>query len=404
MMMTTPPRVLAVGGPPFRHEVAEALDLPAEIVHWVPSVGAAEKQLVESGNIAMMVISPEMDERDCLHIAEFTNKTSPVTAVVVVRHTSPNGLLPAFVRAGVRDVVDVSAGQDDLRDALGRAMKWAQSLRGTTPEVDTNEKLGKIITVFSSKGGTGKTFVSTSLALAISRHIKADVALIDLDFGMGDVFSYFGSEPKRPLEDLNSPNAVISQETLHRVGTQLDEHLWAYGNPADPTLEGVPAEGVSKIIRAMQMHFEVVVIDGPAEYSDQVLAAFDASDMVCIVAGLDVVGVRHLAKAMETLSSIGIAKNRMRVIVNRADSKVGLSVADVEKVTGIKVNGGIPSSRLVPTALNKGTPVLLDEPGSEVSKSINQIAQQITASLLKRPAAVAGDESHKKRRLFSRTR
>jgi pilus assembly protein CpaE len=160
---------------------------------------------------------------------------------------------------------------------------------------------------------------------------------------------------------------------------------------------------MGKILRAMQMHFDLIVIDGPAEYSDQVLAAFDASDLVTIIAGLDVVGIRHLAKAMETLTSIGIPKNKLRVIVNRADSKVGLTVADVERVTGIKVDGGIPSSRMVPTALNKGVPVYLDEPGSDVAKSIKKLAEELSYSLLKRPAAAAAGDP-KKRRLFSKSR
>jgi pilus assembly protein CpaE len=90
--------------------------------------------------------------------------------------------------------------------------------------------------------------------------------------------------------------------------------------------------------------------------------------------------------------------------VNRADSKVGLTVADVERVTGIKVDGGIPSSRLVPTALNKGTPVVIDEPGSEVAKSINNLAEELSSVLLKRPTAVAAGDTSKKRRLFSKTR
>ncbi len=94
---------------------------------------------------------------------------------------------------------------------------------------------------------------------------------------------------------------------------------------------------------------------------------FDLSDMICLVTGLDVVGVKHLSKALDTLLTIGLPRERFRVVLNRADSKVGLDASDVERVMKIQVDAMIPSSRLVPTSLNKGRPVVLDEPQSEVS-------------------------------------
>ena len=103
---------------------------------------------------------------------------------------------------------------------------------------------------------------------------------------------------------------------------------------------------------------------------------FDLSDMICLVTGLDVVGVKHLAKALDTLLTIGLPRERFRVVLNRADSKVGLDASDVERVMKISVDAMIPSSRLVPTSLNKGRPVVLDEPGSDVSQSILHLAQR----------------------------
>jgi pilus assembly protein CpaE len=102
--------------------------------------------------------------------------------------------------------------------------------------------------------------------------------------------------------------------------------------------------------------------------------------MICLVTGLDVVGVKHLSKALDTLLTIGLPRERFRVVLNRADSKVGLDASDVERVMKIQVDAMIPSSRLVPTSLNKGRPVVLDEPGAEVSQSITELAVRFSGA------------------------
>jgi pilus assembly protein CpaE len=129
--------------------------------------------------------------------------------------------------------------------------------------------------------------------------------------------------------------------------------------------------------------------------------------MICLVTGLDVVGVKHLSKALDTLLTIGLPRERFRVVLNRADSKVGLDASDVERVMKIQVDAMIPSSRLVPTSLNKGRPVVLDEPQSEVAASITHLAVRFTGNdeategeLVS--AGAGGDSRKKKSGLFGR--
>jgi pilus assembly protein CpaE len=107
---------------------------------------------------------------------------------------------------------------------------------------------------------------------------------------------------------------------------------------------------------------------------------FDLSDEIWLVTGLDVVGMRHLLIAMETLGSLGIPRDRLRVVLNRADSKVGVSLSDVERVLKVKVDVKIPSSELVPQSLNKGRPVFLGQPTSDVAKSIGEVAEKVVGA------------------------
>jgi pilus assembly protein CpaE len=377
--------VVAVGTPQsFRQQIARSLELEAEEVGWVQSATAAEELLINAyAPIDVLVLSPEVKEPDALGLAEFVGRTSPGTAIVLVRDHTWNGLLPAAMRAGIRDVVDMTQGTDELREAVERAVLWATNLRSaTTSQVDggTRVRRGHIISVFSSKGGSGKTFLTTNLATAIAQVTGEDVAVVDLDVDMGDVFTYFGREPSASITDLMALGEGGTSDEIRSVGVEVAPHTWSFGAPPDPAAEAPAGEAVGKFLRAIRSEFDYVVVDASVDYSDSALVCFDLSDMICLVTGLDVVGVKHLSKALDTLLTIGLPRERFRVVLNRADSKVGLDASDVERVMKIQVDAMIPSSRLVPTSLNKGRPVVLDEPGAEVSQSITELAVRFSGA------------------------
>ena len=377
--------VVAVGTPQsFRQQLARALEVEVEEVGWVQSATAAEELLINAYSaVDVLVLSPEVKEPDALGLAEFVGRTAPGTAIVLVRDHTWNGLLPAAMRAGIRDVVDMTQGSDELRDAVERAIVWAANLRqattGSRPDGQKSSR-GRIISVFSSKGGSGKTFVTTNLATAIADMTGEDTAVVDLDVDMGDVFTYFGREPSASITDLMELGEGADHDRIREVGVEVAPHTWAFGAPPDPAAEAPAGEAIGKFLRAIRSAFPYVVVDASVDYSDSALVCFDLSDLICLVTGLDVVGVKHLSKALDTLLTIGLPRERFRVVLNRADSKVGLDASDVERVMKISVDAMVPSSRLVPTSLNKGRPVVLDEPNSEVSASIRQLAVRFTGA------------------------
>jgi pilus assembly protein CpaE len=376
-------QVIAVGTPQsFRSTLARALEVEPEDVGWVQSATAAEEVLVETDEpVDVLVVSPEVKEPDALGLAEFVGRTAPMTAIVMVRDRAWNGLLPAAMRAGIRDVVDITQGSEELRDAVERALAWAdnlRSLRGAMAEKPASR--GMVISVFSSKGGTGKTFLTTNLATAIAELSGQDTAVVDLDVDMGDVYSYFGLEPTKQVTDLIGLGEGADRDTIFASSTKLGEHLYGFGAMPDPTMQPPAGEQVGKYLRTLRNTFAYVVVDASADYTDLALACFDLSDTICLVTGLDVVGVKHLSKALETLLTIGLPRERFRIVLNRADSKVGLDAGDVERVMKIQVDTMIPSSRLVPMSLNKGRPLYLEDPSSEVAASIRTLAMRFTGN------------------------
>ena len=374
--------VIAVGAPPtFRQQVARALDQDPMQVEWMPSVTSVEALLAEgNGRTSVIALSPAVKDVDAFGLAEFVTRRAPATAVVLVRERPMDGLLPAAMRAGVRDVVNLSLGSQELKEALERAMAWSANVRSIRVHAPTNGSAehGVVISLFSSKGGTGKTFIASNLAVALAERSRSGCALLDYDLEMGDAFSYFGAESRQNIDDLLSIGNATDRDAVLAAGRKLHDHLWGYAGVWEPgAAAAVSGEAAGKVLRMLRANFAYTVVDASGSYTDHTLAAFDLSDVICLITSLDVVGVRHLSTALQTLQSLGLPRERFVVVLNRSDSKVGLGAEEVERVSKIRVDARIPSSRLVPMSLNRGQPVTIEERKSEVARSIFALADKL---------------------------
>jgi pilus assembly protein CpaE len=376
-------RVIAVGAPPtFRQLVARALNAGVEQVEWIPTVTAVEEWLSDRSKAAeVLVLSPTIKDLDAFGLAQFLGRTSPATAVVLVREHPGNGLLPPAMRAGIRDVVDLSKGGEELREALERAVLWSRSLRsmGPTAVAEATGPRGIVVSIFSSKGGTGKTFLTSNLGVALAAKTGGDVAVVDADLDLGDVFSYFGQESNMTLPDLVAIGDLTDREAVIAAATELSPHVYGFAATPEPGAEPVSGEAMANLIRCLRGFFPFTVVDASANYSDEALATFDLSDSIILVTGLDIVGLRHLSSALRTLLSLGVPRERFRVVLNRADSKVGLEPDEVARIMRLSIDTLIPSSRLVPISLNRGRPVYLSAPKSGVTQSVGGLADRIVA-------------------------
>jgi pilus assembly protein CpaE len=146
--------------------------------------------------------------------------------------------------------------------------------------------------------------------------------------------------------------------------------------PIEPgTAESIPATLVSAVLDLLKQQFDFVVVDTPPAFDDHVLAAFDQSDMVALLATLDIPALKNLKLTLETLDLLNYPRERWRLVLNRADSKVGLAVGEVEKTLKAPIVAQIPSSRDVPASINRGVPIVLDDPKHPVSLAIKDFAE-----------------------------
>jgi pilus assembly protein CpaE len=376
----TQPRVAAVGGnAAFVPLVARVLGTSPDDVVVIASVASAERAIAEGDrDFDVVVLAPTVSENDAASLAEFVSKEVPTTAVIVARDAAVDGSFPRLVRSGARDVVDISGGGGELREALLRAVEWAEGIKGIAARAEGPKTAeGAIVAIFSTKGGTGKTFFSCNLAAALAERTGKQVGLVDLDHDLGDVFAYFGANPKRSLPDLLLLDEGAGPDEVTRLGTPLIDGVIGFGSTPDPRAEPLPSGAVTRMLRTLKDTFPFTVVDATSEYSDHVLAAFDLADAICLISGLDAIGIRHMTIGMQTLEKLGVPRDRLRIILNRADSKVDLTPEDVEKLLELTVDARIPSSSLVPRSINRAKLVWVEERQSEVSKAIETFADRL---------------------------
>jgi pilus assembly protein CpaE len=352
----------------------------------------------------VVVLGASIDQDAAFALADGMRINRPTLGVVLVRRRIDTPLLVEALRAGIREVVE-ERNLAGVNDAVRRARDVGTAMRhrGGLGEVTDERARGVVVTVFSAKGGCGKTTLASNLAASLADGGRREVCLVDLDLNFGDVAIVLQLFPAHTLADavpmletLDLP-AVISLLTPHSPG------LSALVAPVEPgSADTIPASLITTIISLLREQFAFVVIDTPPAFTDHVLAAFDQSDLIALLATLDIPALKNLKLTLETLDLLNYPRERLRVVLNRADSKVGLALAEVEKTLRVPIALHIPSSRAVPASINRGVPIMLDDPNHPVSVAIRQFGDEHVVPLARGSESVPGIMRTDRRGLFSR--
>jgi pilus assembly protein CpaE len=355
----------------------------------------------EGRDVLAAVFGPSLSDRDALALAGALQQGTPDVSVLLIRRQESGELIRQALRVGVKDVLSSASDETAVRTAAARALEIARTLRGrlgggAPTDAGEGRGPGKVVTVFSSKGGCGKTFLSTNLAVSLTRN-GAEVALVDLDLHFGDVAIMLHLFPSHTIYDA-AQNPGLDALSLKSFLTHHDSGIWALVAPTEPTVaDSINPGTIGNILKLLRSAFDYVVIDTPPAFSEPVLAAFDESDWLVMLATLDVPSIKNLRLTLQTMELLHFPKGRIRVVVNRADSKVGLRMPDVEKLLSSPVDTTIPSSRSVPLSVNKGSPIMLEEPKGPVAEAIRRVAAQLTEPQIGRT------KQKQRRSLFARS-
>jgi len=345
----------------------------------VDSLPALIRAVDEHPQELLVVMGPDVELVGALQFTEANRMHRPHLGVVLARRRVDVTILGQALRAGVREVVN----PDDLRsvaDACRRSLDLSRGILGAAGEAPAFE--GKVITVFSAKGGCGKTTVATNLAVSLAAGGAHTVCVLDLDLAFGDVGIALQLLPQRTLSDAAAMVGSMDVTGAQSLLTAHSPGLWAVLSPVHPgDAEKIAAPMIAELIRTLKQMFEYVVIDTPPAFTEHVLTALDLTDVQVLLATLDIPAVKNLRLALDTLDVLGYPRQGWRIVLNRSDAKVDLTVADVARTLGTTIAALIPSSRAVPASINRGEPIVLAEPNHPVSVAIRALADSLVHDL-----------------------
>jgi pilus assembly protein CpaE len=379
------PIILVGTTEPFARRVQAALtaELREQLRLWPHQVAEpGGLDAILDADPAVLIIGPGLVDEVSLRLAQQVDARRTDVGVVVVQ-ASENQSVDDALAAGVRGILHKNSEDDAIRQAVTRAVAAAERHQQTKASAAVAAELsaskGKVTTVLSPKGGAGKTVLSTNLAVGLASTSPRGVVIVDLDLQFGDVAYALGLKPRHTIFDAVSTASELDITTLKVYLTHHSSDLYVLCAPDEPERgEMISVEMVQRVISLLAADFDHVVVDTGAGLGEHTLAALDLSTDLIFLADMDVPSVRHLTKVVRVLDRLDMRTAERHFVLNRADARVGLSMAQVATQAGLSIDLKIPTSKQVPVTLNQGVPVLLDSSKNPVTKKVWELVERLT--------------------------
>jgi len=359
---------------------------PGMTVEPAATLEAAQAAAMEHA-ATVVLTCPSIPAAEAVASAGVLDRAGADTATVIIATDVDTALMRTALKASVRDVLAAADGTDAIVAAVVAANETVERRRlaacGPTepPASDRAPGRGRIVTVFSTKGGVGKSVLATNLSVALAKELGKRTVLVDLDLQFGDVSVMLQIPPERTIYDAVQVFDRLDPEMLRGFLVRHESGLETLLAPVQPEeAEYITTARIAQVLGMLSQLFEFVVVDTPAALSEVVLTALEQSDSILAVATMDVPSVKNTKVSLQKLHQLGMDGDMVHLVLNRADSKVWLEPHEIEKAISDRIVARIPSDRLVPRAVNKGVPVVTDAPRSAVARSIIALARDVAGS------------------------
>jgi pilus assembly protein CpaE len=303
-------------------------------------------------------------------VATVIDEERPEVATVLVADPTA-AVWEQALRAGVRALVAPDADEDETRNVFERVLETTSRRRhNLVAESGLSPARGRVITLVAPKGGVGKTFLSSNLAVGLAASGAGRVALVDLDLQFGDIADTLALQPDHTIGDLSSSVGGISATTLKVFLTPRGENLFVLAAPGSPA-EGelVAMATVERTLRHLAEDFDFVIVDTCAGLSEATLAAIEVSTDLLYLCDLSVSSLRALRKVIDAVDALGFDASR-HFVLNRSDLEAGVSVDEAAGLVGLPVHAQVPVGKDVPLTMNQGIALVEQAPKSRVGRSL----------------------------------
>jgi len=398
-------RVVVTGTFDGESDLHEALDAPGsglDVVAWTTEVRDAVPYLgVDGVDAVLLGAGPSGGSAAAVFETEVAvirlHTQAPIVLLVAEAY---NDLVETALNAGVDDVLVMPQLAETISFSIRKAHETGGRGRTYGPH-DPEAPRGRVVTVFSPKGGTGKTVLSTNLSAYLAGKTDKRVLLIDLDLQFGDAAIMLGIDPERTMYELvQAPGTLDAGKlagytTHHRSGLDV---LAAPMRPEDAEL--VTEAKVLQLLEVAREAYDIVVVDTSPFFYGPMLAVLRQTDQMLMLCGLDVPTLKNVKLSLYTLEQLGFPASRTSLVLNRVTPKVGLKKEDVEGVLGLPVSFEIPNDPVVAPSVNSGAVAALVQGDSEFSQAVTIIANSIEQTGV--PVGPRAVEAPKRRWLASR--
>ncbi|MGD0123573.1 MAG: response regulator [Candidatus Limnocylindrales bacterium] len=375
--------------PETRDHLAKLLGFESDIdVIGTAASGAEAIELASRLLPDVVLMDINMPDMDGIAATERLSSQVPSASVVMMSVQGEADYLRRSMLAGAREFLVKPFSSDELTASIRQVYSREKEKAGraaVTLAARNQEptQAGQVVAVFSPKGGVGRTTIAVNLAVAAASELGKKVTLVDASFQFGDVAVLLNLNPKDKsmaelvpeLEQGRDPDSVDTFTLTHSSGIHV-----LLAPPSPEMAELITPAGVKHVIEILRQHSELVVVDCAAWFNDTLLGILDLADVVLTVLTLEITSIKNIRLFLEVAEQLGYS-HKIRLVLNRADTTLGIRVADVEHSIGRKVDYTIVSDgRVVVYALNRGVPFVLSNRESQVSQDVLRLATSIVGS------------------------
>ncbi len=359
-----------------------------QIVGIVRGVDETWTTLQETPADLLVVACSGYSERTLFLITSVV-KERPGMPIVVLAQDSPDGFLRRVFEVGADDAVRLPESPEQVNFMLQKVLV-RKGAAGTMKEHGN----APMICVLGPKGGTGKTVTTSNLAVALAQTGKS-VSAVDLDLQFGDLALAMGVRPDMTMYDLVQSGGSLDAGKLDAYVMPHPSGVRVLVAPTRPDqASSVSPEFLREVYPLLRATSDYVVLDSSPGFEPEVISAIDNSSYVCMVGTLDTLSLKNTRLGLETLDLMGYDPDRIVLVLNRADSRVGIDDEDVLAVVGRRPDIRIPSDVEVTRAVNEGTPIVIAKPDSAGAKAFRALADEF---LRREGAPVSADDTEPKR-------
>lgn len=390
-----------------RENVRKLLQFESDVdVVGVARTGKEAIQLSQELNPDVVLMDINMPDMDGITATESIRSKQPAVQVVILSVQSDQNYMRRAMLAGARDFLTKPPMGDELISAIRRAGAMAQSERSKSAQIQAaipamniggmipgfGGPRGKIVTVYSPKGGAGTTTLAVNLALTLHND-DTRVALVDGNLQFGDIAVFVNEQGKNTIADLASRADELDPEIVEEVMVKHSSsgvHILAA--PSRPEYaEKVSSAQFSKVLEYLRQLYAYVVVDTSSYLTEITLSAIDVSDLIVLVTTQDIPSIKNCRLFLDLLQTMGIDRGRILFTMNRFDKRINITPERVAENLKQEVSSVIPlDEQTVTKAVNRGVPFVIDSKNQPAARGIFSLAEGVRARVA---ALESGGES-----------